>query len=129
MSGRIAAGILLVVVMGVALSCDSGGDDSVGDTDVVEKFISDANSGSYGTLTNYMLPTAAWYADLSAQWWEQKIAQNCPLELTAYNIPLVYIKGADGSEFYFTLESYDGNLTISKILRDQDDVIGEVLFR
>jgi len=67
MSGRIAAVILLVTAAGVALSCDSGGDDSVGDTDVVEKFIADANDGSYGDLTSYMLPTAAWYADLSAQ--------------------------------------------------------------
>jgi hypothetical protein len=98
-----------------------GGDEGVGNTDVIERFLADANAGNFVELAAYMLPTATNYGDLSENWWRDRIEDYFPLALEGYNIPTVMITGAGDSRFDFYLEEYAGNLTIRRI----DHYIGD----
>lgn len=122
------AGILLVALTGALMAC-GGGDEGVGNTDVIERFIADANAGNYVELTDYMLPTAFNYDSLDALWWENKLENYVPLALEGYDISKAIVTGAGDSRFDFYLEEYAGNLTIRKIDRYITDTTTQPVFQ
>ncbi len=125
----IPAVTLIIVLSGTLLSCGSGGGDGVGDTDVVERFIEDANAGNYADLADYMLPTAQYFGTLTEEWWEDKIDDYIPLALEGYAISKATVTGALDSRFSFTFQEHEGNLRISKIGRYIDATTTETIFK